>query len=118
MKRTAVVLTGVVLAVAVGACGAGSGAREASPADVAAITMTNNTFQPSHVEVPARTTVTWTNGDQVPHDVKFDGGPESDVLAFGATYQQVFDDPGTFDYECTIHPGMVGRVTVTERGGG
>jgi len=27
----------------------------------------------------------------------------------------VFDDPGTFDYVCTIHSGMEGRVTVVAR---
>ena len=106
------------LALAVAGCSTGTGNRDASPAAVGAVTMTNNAFQPPHVEVPARTTVTWTNGDQAPHDVKFADGPQSDVLSFGATYQRVFDTPGTFDYECTIHPGMVGRVTVTPRGGG
>lgn len=50
-----------------------------------------------------------------PHNVKFDDGPSSDNLAFGATFQRVFNDAGTFDYVCTIHPGMVGRVTVVSR---
>ena len=53
----------------------------------------------------------------MPHDVKFTDGTQSEVLQFGATYQRQFDTPGTYDYECTIHPGMVGRVTVTPRGG-
>ena len=77
--------------------------------------MINNQFQPPHIQVPVRTTVTWTNGDQVPHNVKFDDGPKSDNLSFGATFQRVFNDPGTYDYECTIHSGMVGRVTVVSR---
>jgi plastocyanin len=59
--------------------------------------------------------VTWTNADQSPHNVTFDDGPSSSNLNFGATFQRVFNDPGTFDYECTIHPGMVGRVTVVAR---
>lgn len=50
-----------------------------------------------------------------PHNVKFDDGPSSDNLAFGATFQRVFNDAGTFDYVCTIHPGTVGRVTVVSR---
>ena len=111
----ALAIAAIVLVLA--GCGGGSGDRNASPASVGAVTMLNNAFQPPHVEVPARTTVTWTNGDQVPHDVKFTDGTESEVLQFGATYQRQFDTPGTYDYECTIHPGMVGRVTVTPRGG-
>jgi plastocyanin len=105
----------LVLAIVVVACGGGTTARDASPLDTAHIVMKDNAFEPPHVTVPARTTVTWTNGDQVPHNVKFDDGPASDNLSFGATFQRVFNDPGTFDYECTIHAGMVGRVTVTSR---
>ena len=118
VKRTilAALLIAAVALLLIG-CGGGSGARDASPAAVGAVTMLNNAFQPPHVEVPARTTVTWTNGDQVPHDAKFTDGTQSEVLEFGATYQRQFDTPGTYDYECTIHPGMVGRVTVTPRGG-
>jgi plastocyanin len=77
--------------------------------------MMNNQFQPGQIQVPVRTTVTWTNAEQTPHNVKFDDGPSSDNLAFGATFQRVFNDAGTFDYVCTIHTGMVGRVTVVSR---
>ena len=119
MKRRlpALVATVVlVLAVVVAGCGGGNTTvRDASPVDSGSVVMKDSTFQPGHIEVPARTTVTWTNGDQTPHNVKFDDGPSSDNLAFGATFQRVFNDPGTFDYECTIHPGMIGRVTVTPR---
>ena len=44
--------------------------------------------------------------------MKFDDGPSSDNLSFDATFQRVFETPGTYDYVCTIHVGMVGRVTV------
>ena len=115
-RRLLALIAAFVLAVAVAGCGGGStSARDASPVDSGSIVMKDSTFQPAHVVVPARTTVTWTNGDQVPHNVKFEDGPSSDNLALGATFQRVFNDPGTFDYECTIHPGMIGRVTVTAR---
>jgi plastocyanin len=113
--RAALVAVVVAIALVIGACGSSTGPRDASPVDRGAVTMINNEFQPPHIQVPARTTVTWTNGDQSPHNVKFDDGPSSDNLALGATFQRVFDDPGTFDYRCTIHPGMVGRVTVVAR---
>ena len=114
--RAALVAVVVAIALVIAGCGAGApGPRDASPVDRGAVTMINNEFQPPHIQVPARTTVTWTNGDQGPHNVKFDDGPSSDNLALGATFQRVFNDPGTFDYRCTIHPGMVGRVTVVSR---
>jgi plastocyanin len=102
----------VAVALSLVACGGGTTVRDASPVDTASIVMKDNQFQPGHIEIPARTTVTWTNADQIPHNVKFGDGPASDNLSFGATFQRVFNDPGTFDYECTIHTGMVGRVTV------
>jgi plastocyanin len=114
MKRR-VALLAILVAIAIlvfAGCGGSTSPRDASPVTRGAVTMTNNQFQPPHIQVPTGTTVTWTNGDQTLHNVKFDNGPSSDNLTFGATFQRVFDDPGTFDYVCTIHPGMEGRVTV------
>ena len=115
MRRTVVALLALLLALVLAGCAGSSGNLDASPVETGAITMKDTAYQPAHIQVPARTTVTWTNGDQIPHDVSFDGGPKSDVLSFGGTFQRVFDTPGVFDYECTIHPGMVGRVTVAQR---
>ena len=112
--RSAVVAVLITLAFLVAACGGSPGPRDASPVDSATVVMKDNLFQPPHVEVPVRTTVTFTNADQVPHNVKFDDGPSSDNLSFGATFQRAFETPGTYDYVCTIHVGMVGRVTVVK----
>ena len=112
MRRIVVI---ALVIVALAGCGGTPAALEASPVETGAIIMKDTAYQPAHIQVRVRTTVTWTNGDQIPHDVSFDGGPKSDVLSFGGTFQRVFDTPGVFDYECTIHPGMVGRVTVVQR---
>jgi plastocyanin len=108
----ALVLVALAAVAVVAACG-GQGDRDASPVATNAVPMQNSEFRPNHVTVAAGSTVTWTNDDDYPHDVTFTGGAESGVLDGGATYEQTFDEAGTFDYECTIHPGMVGRVTVT-----
>jgi plastocyanin len=76
--------------------------------------MKDSEFRPNHVSVPIGTAVSWRNDDPYPHDVTFSGGPASGQLDSGPVYERTFDEAGTFDYECTIHPGMVGRVTVTE----
>jgi plastocyanin len=35
------------------------------------------------------------------------------MMEAGATFEGTFDGAGSFTYECTLHPGLVGRVTVT-----
>ena len=84
----------------------GTGPVEASIVDL--------TFQPATIEVDAGASVTWTNEDSVPHTVTartadFDSG----VMQEGDSFSLVFDEPGTFDYFCAIHPSMTGRVTVS-----
>jgi plastocyanin len=75
--------------------------------------MRGNAFAPAHVAVPVGTTVTWTNDDDAQHDVVFDGGTQrSELLADGESYQRTFASAGTFDYACSVHPQMRGRVTV------
>ena len=73
-------------------------------------------FVPKDVTVDAGTTITWTNSDSVPHTVTKEGGPGADFdsgnVDPGATFEQTFDEPGTVDYVCTIHPGQAGTVTV------
>jgi plastocyanin len=117
MTRNRMLLALVVLAAAVlvAACG-GKGNRDAEAVVPASdvIVMKDSEFRPNHATVPVGTTVTWQNDDQYPHDVTFDVGPDSGTLDGGTTYERTFDAAGQFDYECTIHPGMVGRVTVTE----
>jgi plastocyanin len=70
-------------------------------------------FSPQVIEVPAGTTVTWRFQDGgTPHDVKGDGF-KSEVLRSGG-FTHTFDVPGTYDYRCTLHGQMEGRVIVTE----
>ena len=98
------------LVVVVG-CG-GTGNPDASPVATSTVSMKDSEFRPSHISVAAGTTVTWTNDDDYPHDVTF-GGEKSPNMDKGATYDKTFDEAGVFDYDCTIHPGMKARVTVT-----
>jgi plastocyanin len=79
------------------------------------VTINNFAFMPQIVTVPAGTAVTWTNMDEEPHTV-VDGaqGIESPVMGNqGSTYTHVFTTPGTYDYNCSIHPFMHGVVVVT-----
>ena len=64
--------------------------------------------------MPVGTTITWTNRDDVPHNIvsteqKF----KSPVLDTDEQFSHRFDAPGTYEYFCSIHPKMTGR----DRGG-
>ena len=75
----------------------------------------NYKFAPDVLTIPAGTTVTWTNKDEVPHtvmssDKRFQG---SGALDTGDTYSYTFTTPGSYEYFCTLHPFMKGKVVVT-----
>ncbi|CAG0998183.1 MAG: plastocyanin/azurin family copper binding protein [Candidatus Methanoperedens nitroreducens] len=71
-------------------------------------------FVPATAEVPVGTTVTWINDDNVPHTVtSVSGSFDSGSIDAGKTYSYKFNQAGTFEYSCTIHPTMPrGKVIV------
>ena len=76
-------------------------------------TLTTSAYAPNPIDVMAGTTITWMNNDTIAHDATAnDGSWGSGTLAAGAQFSRVFSTAGTFTYHCTIHPGMVGTVTV------
>ncbi len=95
-------------ATAVGGGGAGS-------ATVVLRTAGGNRFDPSAVTIGVGGTVTWIWGDGV-HDVTSSGSPSfpSSGIANGPprSYPVTFSAAGVYQYECTVHNGMTGRVTV------
>ena len=78
------------------------------------VSMVGIKFDPAKVTVKAGDTVTWVNNDTVGHDVTGDDfkSGEPGAMQNGDTFEQSFDTAGTFDYVCTVHPGMEGTVTV------
>ena len=76
------------------------------------ISIIDNDFDPAETTVPLGATVTWTNDGQAPHTVTAEGAFDSGDLEPGAEFEQTFDQKGTVDYVCTIHPGQAGTVTV------
>jgi plastocyanin len=73
----------------------------------------NRAYAPAELTVDLGTTITWTNNDSVAHTSTSDApGWDSGIVAPRATYSATFQTAGTFPYHCSIHPGMVGRVTV------
>lgn len=80
------------------------------------VTVRNMAFKPASVEIPTGGTVTWRFEDAVAHNSRSDQGSaiswDSGLLRDGATFSLRFDTPGTFEYACTPHPQMRGKVVV------
>jgi plastocyanin len=91
-------------------------ATPAAAGGVVAIQMKNTSFQPKTVTAKVGQTVKWTNEDSFDHNVKADTGEDfkSKDVGQGGTYSYKLDKAGTITYECTIHPGMRGSITVTK----
>ena len=89
-----------------------------------ASTLGDKAFSPSPANIKVGTTVIWTNNDSTLHTVVsgdpatgskklFSPNEETTFLAKGKTVMHTFDKPGTFDYYCTLHPTMLGKVIVS-----
>ena len=78
----------------------------------------NFAFVPATLTVPVGTTVTWTNTDEDPHTVADRGDAHlfrSAALDTNAKYSFIFSKAGSYDYFCTLHPHMIGKIVVTAR---
>ena len=76
-------------------------------------------FIPLHLQVKVGTTVVWVNDDNVLHTVQsqdLDGNPtglfNSNVLNTGERFAFKFEESGTYNYFCTLHPWRVGEISV------
>ncbi len=80
---------------------------------------TNECYLPADITINAGDTVEWINVDTAAHTVT--GGSPADgpsgvfdsslVMADGV-YSFTFNDAGTYEYFCMVHPWMVGTVSV------
>ncbi len=73
-------------------------------------------FAPEILTVPVGATVQWVWTDQYDeHNVWWvdQNLPNSPTMGSGYKWAVQFLKPGQYDYYCTLHPGMIGRVTVT-----
>lgn len=70
-------------------------------------------FEPGSTEITAGTLVVWTNNSVEGHTIVIDGETQSSgLIAPGAAYAMLFDEPGTYRYECGPHPSMSGEIAV------
>jgi len=80
---------------------------------------TNECYIPASVTINTGDTVEWINSDTAAHTVT-GGSPadgpsgvfDSSLVLGGATYAFTFEEAGSYDYFCMVHPWMVGNVQV------
>ena len=77
------------------------------------VVIENFSFVPATLTVKAGTKVTWVNRDDVPHtatdtDKRFN----SKALDTDDQFSFTFEQPGTYNYYCALHPKMTGQIIV------
>jgi plastocyanin len=114
--RTRLHVSSIVAAIAiVSAIGGRSvlAGQATTPAKPVVIEIDNFKFGIVSIDVAKGTTVTWTNHDDVPHTVvsttKVFKSPPLDT---GESFNYTFKDAGTFEYYCSMHPRMTGKIVV------
>ncbi|MGH2416998.1 MAG: cupredoxin domain-containing protein [Candidatus Limnocylindria bacterium] len=79
----------------------------------------NSNFDPAELTIAVGTEVTWVNADTFGHTVTegTDGQAVDDPVVDeeidqGGAVSVVFDEPGTYEITCRIHPSMNMTITV------
>lgn len=108
----------------------GAPGGEATPATVTPVSIvvgssapTNGQFyDPDVVETTVGSMVVWTNDDSTFHTVTSgvvegntpapDGVFDSKIMKGGAEFNWVFEETGEYNYYCSLHPYMTGKVIV------
>jgi amicyanin len=85
-------------------------AAKANP-EVFNITIQNFSFNPPELNIKKGDAVTWTNQDTVSHRI-LGSSFQSDALSKGQSFSLTFNSTGSFDYICSIHPFMKGKIVV------
>jgi plastocyanin len=115
MKRTVSTLGFAALAIVILMVAGRSRTFGAAVEDkpTAQVKIDNFVFSPNPLTVAAGSTISWTNKDDIPHNVvSEDKSFKSKVLDTDETFTYTFTKPGTYTYFCSIHPKMTGKVVV------
>lgn len=86
---------------------AGEGARR-----VRIIDEGPNRFAPGTLTVDRGTRVRWVNRGSMTHTTTSDAGLWNRQLSPGGAFSRAFRRRGTFEYHCSIHPGMTATIVV------
>jgi plastocyanin len=112
----------VLLAAAAGGCArsthVNAGPPTTLPPNSRVVRVANFAFTPQTLTISAGQTVVWEfNQPDAPHNVVSLSGPvsfNSGVPQGRGTFSFTFTQPGTYAYDCQVHPDMTGTVVVTQ----
>ncbi len=116
-SRSMMALGALILTFGIAACGDDDGSADGAdttagdgPSTVT-VEVDDNFFDPETVDVSVGDTVNWEWVGVEPHNVV--GDDFSSEIQQEGTYEYTFDETGTYQYTCTVHPGMDGVVEVS-----
>jgi len=81
---------------------------------------TNECYIPYEISISIGGEVIWNNSDSAAHTVTSgnpsdgpDGIFDSSLFMSGTTFSDIFDEAGTYEYFCMVHPWMRGIIQVS-----
>jgi subtilisin family serine protease len=69
---------------------------------------------PASITIPAGSTVRWTSQGDTHTSTSNTGLWDSGNIPPGNSFSYTFNTPGTYTYQCKLHPGMAGTVNVID----
>jgi plastocyanin len=101
-------------ALTAGALGRPSTAAQQEKTTTNEVTIDKFMFAPKELTIVAGTEVSWINKDDEAHTVVSVGSKlfKSKALDTGDKFSFTFHDPGTYEYLCSIHAQMTGKIIV------
>jgi plastocyanin len=114
LAQLLVVLCGLPSAYGISAAAQAAEAQATTAvAEAGVVKIGNFTFSPATLTVAPGTTVTWTNEDDIPHTIVAKNKVfRSKTLDTDDKFTFTFAAPGEYDYFCSLHPHMVGKIVV------
>lgn len=109
LRKTVIAITAVLVVAATGTLAHG---------EEPAVKIDNFTFSPQTLTVPAGTTVMWKNQDDIPHTVTSTTKAfKSQALDTDDSFSFTFTTAGVYEYFCSLHPHMTGKIVVEAKTG-
>jgi plastocyanin len=88
-------------------------AASAGATESVVVSIKDFAFVPAVVKIKPGQTITWINSDQEPHAVAAnDKTYRSPTLDTGEKFSRAYATAGEFEYFCSLHPHMTGKIVV------